>query len=132
MLTIAFSLRPEWCGNFEQSAGRGPGARSRSFSLWSAFHATVMARAAKPILIALLIAPWALAIGWIRSPERRRTLELALLLTLSTLTAFAVPVFTDAWDNVKHMFLFNLLIDTSLVWLAGFLWSQRHFLQSNK
>jgi hypothetical protein len=132
MLPIAFSLRPEWCGNFEQSAGRGPGAKSHSFSLWSTFHQRVLTPAGRAILIVLLLAPIALVAGWIRWPKERIIFEFALLLSLSALAVFAVPVYSDAWDNVKHMFLFNLAVDTGLVWMASFLWSLSRFLQSNK
>jgi hypothetical protein len=83
-------------------------------------------------LIVLLLAPIALVAGWIRWPKERIIFEFALLLSLSALAVFAVPVYSDAWDNVKHMFLFNLAVDTGLVWMASFLWSLSRFLQSNK
>jgi len=132
MLPVVFSLRPEWCGNFEQSAGFGPGAKSRRFSLWSAFHERVLSPVGKVILVVLLIAPLAIFAAWIRLPERRLRLEFAVWLVLAALIALAVAVYGEAWDNVKHMFLFNLLIDTGLVWTASVLWSARDSLQSNK
>ena len=131
MLPIAFSLRPEWCGNFEQSAGRPAGAKSGSFSLWSAFHERVLARAAKAILVMLLIAPLILIAMWIRFPGRRRGLEFAFLWVFSSLIALGAPVYGEAWDNVKHMFLFNLLIDAGLIWVMN-LCVGMVFLQSNK
>jgi hypothetical protein len=132
MLPVAFLLRPEWCGNFERSAGFAPGSKSRSFSLWSGFHEHVLARVAKPILVVLLIAPMALIAAWIGLPGKRLQIQFGLLLTLGTLIAFAAPVYGEAWDNVKHMFLFNLLVDTGLVGVTNVLWSARGSLQSNK
>jgi hypothetical protein len=115
-------LRPEWCGNFEQSAGRPPGTKSRGFSLWSSFHEQVLSPAGKVILVLLLTAPIMLAAAWVRFPERRLRLEFAVLLVLGALIALASAVYGEAWDNVKHMFLFNLLLDTGLVWLLATIW----------
>jgi hypothetical protein len=131
MLPIAFLLRPEWCGNYERSAGHPPGARSYSFSLWSAFHERILGRAAKANVVLLLIAPFILIAMWIRFPERRSGLEFALLWAFSCLISLGAPVFGEAWDNVKHMFLFNLMIDTGLIWAVN-LCVGLVFLQSNK
>ena len=114
-LPIAFSLRPEWCGNFEQAAGYPPGARSTAFALWSGFHERFLAPAGKPVLILLLAAPFAAMIGWKRMPARRLPIEFGGPLILGCLAAFAVAAFGDAWDNVKHCFLFNLQLDACLI-----------------
>jgi hypothetical protein len=120
LLPIAFSLRPEWCGNFERSAGRPPGARSSAFTLWSGFHEQVLRRMGRAILILLLVSPALAAAGWILLPARRRPIELFALLSLGCLTAFLVAALGDAWDNVKHLFLFNLMLDAGLIFGAGF------------
>lgn len=114
VLPVAFSLRPEWCGNFERSAGQPPGARSNAFSLWSSFHAQVLSRFGKSILLLLIFAPLAAIVAWIRFPLDRLRYEFYGALYLSCLIAFLVPVLGDAWDNVKHLFLFNLLLDSCL------------------
>ena len=123
LLPIAFSLRPEWCGNFERSAGRGPGARSAAFTLWSGFHEHVLRRIGRPILILLFISPAIAAIAWIRFPGWRRGIELLALLSAGCLTAFLTAALGDAWDNVKHLFLFNLMLDACLI----FCHRVRHF-----
>lgn len=120
LLPIAFSLRPEWCGNFERTAGRAPGARSTAFTLWSGFHQQVLRRIGKLILILLLVYPLVAAMAWIRFPERRRHVELLALLSLCCLTAFLTAALGDAWDNVKHLFLFNLTLDAWLIFSAAF------------
>jgi hypothetical protein len=108
LLPAAFSLRPEWCGNFEASAGRPPGAKARNFTLWSMFHERILAPVGRWILIALVLAP-ALAL--------RRGLHSKFLAALAAgaLIAFLTAACGDAWDNVKHMFLFNLLLDATLI-----------------
>jgi hypothetical protein len=120
LLPIAFSLRPEWCGNFERSAGCAPGARSNAFTLWSYFHEQVLRRIGRAILILLFISPAAAAIAWVRLPERRQSVELFALLSAGCLTAFLVAALGDAWDNVKHLFLFNLMLDACLIFGAAF------------
>ena len=115
LLPIAFSLRPEWCGNFERSAGRPPGAKDESFSPWSAFHERILGPIGRFILIALVIAPLAAIALWFKSPRRRLAVELCALLAACALVAFLTAACGDAWDNVKHMFLFNLLLDLLLL-----------------
>jgi hypothetical protein len=132
MLPAVFLLRPEWCGNFERSAGFAPGSKTRNFSLWSAFHERILARVAKTILVVLLIAPLAFIAAWARLPGMRLQIGFGALLVMGALIALAVAVYGEAWDNVKHMFLFNLLLDAGLVWIASLLWSARGSLQSNK
>jgi hypothetical protein len=123
LLPIAFSLRPEWCGNFERTAGRAPGARSAAFTLWSSFHEQGLRRIGKPILILLFVSPVIAAIAWVCLPERRRHIELLALLSVCCLTAFLVAALGDAWDNVKHLFLFNLMLDACLIFATGFILS---------
>jgi hypothetical protein len=106
VLPTAFSLRPEWCGNFERSAGLPPGAKSRGFSLWSAFHERVLTACGKLLLIALLMCPV------ICVAARRRYLEFFAMLSVCCVLSFVVAICGDAWDTVKHLFLFNLLLDT--------------------
>ncbi len=119
VLPQAFSLRPPY-GNFERSAGKPPGAHSRSFSLWSGFHERRLRRIGVIILILL---PMSLAVGalaWARGCARRRIEAFALLIACC-LAAFGVAVFGDAWDNIKHLFLFNLLLDACLISALGML-----------
>jgi hypothetical protein len=121
MLPVAFSLRPEWCGNFERSAGLPAGAKSRAFNIWAGFHEHWLTPVGKPILIALIALPWLLIGAWFRLPPHRRFIESFGLLGLCCLISFVVAICGDAWDNVKHLFLFNLLLDTCLVTALAFL-----------
>lgn len=120
LLPIAFSLRPEWCGNFERSAGRAPGARASAFTLWSGFHEQVLRRIGKLILILLFASPLITVAAWIYLPTRRRHIELFGLLSACCLAAFLTAALGDAWDNVKHLYLFNLMLDACLIFGAGF------------
>jgi len=115
VLPVAFSLRPEFCGNFERSAGRPADTKSQTFNLWSRFHEIVLTACGKLILIALLLCPVFSVAAWLRWPSRRRIIEFFGVLGVSCLLSFLVAVCGDAWDNVKHLFLFNLLLDTWMV-----------------
>ena len=117
----ALSLRPEYCGNFDRSAGRPPGARSNAVALWSRIHERCLAPIALLLLSALVLVPvggviYVLSHG--AAASARRWMELGILLATCCLTAFFVAAFGDVFDNVKHQFLFNLLLDACLVFGA--------------
>ncbi len=119
LLPNAFSLRPEWCGNFERSAGQPPGAKNRSLAFWSAFHERALGGIGRFILIALVIAPSTALFA-----RNRLTIAFLALLSLGAIVAFSTAALGDAWDNVKHMYLFNLLVDTLIVSLAAITFSR--------
>lgn len=115
LIPRAFSLRPEFCGNFERSAGHRPGAKTRSFSTWSMLHERVLGRAGRLILIALAGMPFLAVFAWFKCPKSRIKIEFTALLCACALCAFLTAALGDAWDNVKHMFLFNLCLDALLL-----------------
>jgi hypothetical protein len=86
------------------------------------FHEHVLRRIGRPILILLFISPAIAAIVWIRLPGWR-DIELLALLSAGCLTGFLTAALGDAWDNVKHLFLFNLMLDACLI----FCHRVRHF-----
>jgi len=116
-LPAALSLRPEFCGNFDKSAGRPPGAKSNAFALWSYIHERYLSRIAILLLGGVILLPaGGLVLVWRRrsTASTRRWSELGILLGACCATAFFVAAFGDASDNVKHQFLFNLLLDACL------------------
>ncbi|MGA2039834.1 MAG: hypothetical protein ABSH42_11195 [Bryobacteraceae bacterium] len=130
-LHTALSLRPAYCGNFDKSAGRPPGARSDAIALWGFVHEHCLSPIAVLLLGAAVLFPaGGLAFLWrCRStPSARRWVELAMLLAACCATAFFAAAFGDeSADNIKHQFLFNLLLDTCLGFglVAALQWLRR-------
>ncbi len=122
-------LRRDWYGNFEPSSGRPPAAQARAFALWSDFHERILPQVNKWIVFALMAAPFFAAWRWlrVRNSLARRRIALLALLPLCCLAALFSAVYGDAFDVIKHMYLFNLLLDTCLIYAASvvYLWLAR-------
>jgi hypothetical protein len=118
VLGVGLDLRPEFCGNFERSAGRPPGARSHAIELWSRIHERYLSQIGTYLLAAILLAPvfglTLLGTGR-KAPDFRRWTALGIGLALCCAIAFLAAAFGDAWDLVKHLFMFNLLLDACLL-----------------
>ena len=87
-------------------------------ALWSRFHERCLSPIALLLLGALVLVPVggvAFVLSHGTTASARRWVELGILLATCCSTAFFVAAFGDAYDNVKHQFLFNLLLDTCLV-----------------
>jgi len=123
MFPVSTSLRPEWSGNFEPGAGHPAGARSSAFSLWSGVHERVLARTIKFLFLALPLPALLALLLRIRRAKSSLRLDFASLLGLCCLAAFLTAILGDAWDNVRHLYLFNLLLDVSLLAAGSSLWS---------
>jgi len=119
-LSIATLLRPS-LGNFDSSL---PNTRSKAFALWSGFHETVLREVARLLFLLLLVPPITLVCLWLRGRTGPMSFRFLALQSSSCLVAFLAASFGDGWDTLKHMFLFNVLIDSCLFsataasWLA--------------
>jgi len=103
------------------SAGKLPGARSEAIAFWSHFHSRYLARIGGLLLLSLsvlILVCLALISTIEREGQRRRWIELFLFMVVCCLMSFVVAAFADAWDNVKHQFLFNLLLDSCLIFVV--------------
>ena len=108
-LRVAMLLRTD-LGNFARSAGYAPAGKSRAFSLWSDFHRVVLVRVARPLFFALM----ATVIGLMWRVGRSLARDFVLLLASCCLVSFLTASFGDGWETVRHMFLFNVLLDASV------------------
>jgi|HubBroStandDraft_1064217.scaffolds.fasta_scaffold00684_2 hypothetical protein len=126
------SLRLEGYGNYEPSSGLPPRTLSRAFGLWTAFHENVLTPGGKWIVFALGAWPMLSVWLWIREPcERsRRRIEILTLLPVCCLAALITAVFGDAFDLVRRLFLFHLMLDASVFVLAAIAWRAASSLSS--
>jgi hypothetical protein len=117
-------LRWTGYGNFEPSAGLSPGAQSRGFALWSGFHERVLPSVNKWVVFGLAGWPVLSVWQWVRCRDivRRRRLELLTLLPVCCLGALFSAVYGDAFDIIKHLYLFNLLLDACMLYAAAVGW----------
>jgi hypothetical protein len=121
-LQVAMLLRPD-LGNFAPSAGYPPMAKSKAFSLWSSFHEAVLLRMARPLFLLLPISLIAFFAWRLRTGAGPLYEEFFAILVLCCLTSFLTASFGDGWETIKHMFLFNALLDAWLLSIAAFGWS---------
>ena len=117
-------LRPA-LGNYEKSAGHPPFTTSQSFDLWSRAH-----KAYSPgsllgfsCFFAVNLAGIVLLYGRKRAQHHRLLLELqAALLLMAAIQFLSVVIAQGDYEPVKHLFLFNLLVNicfaSALIWLA--------------
>ena len=117
-------LRWHGYGNFEPSAGLPPSAQSRAFALWSGFHENILPHLNKWMVFALAGWPLFAVWRWVRERDavRRIRLEMSALLPVCCLAALFSAVYGDAFDVIKHMYLFNLMLDTCMLYVASAGW----------
>jgi hypothetical protein len=120
-LGVAAQLRPD-LGNFDKS--QPPAAKSQAFALWSGFHAAVVRRAARLLFFLLLLPPFAAVCWRLTGGACPLYFEFLAVQTSCCVLSFLAASFGDGWDTVRHLFLFNFLLDTCLIsavalgWLA--------------
>jgi hypothetical protein len=117
-LRIATLLRPN-LGNFDASAGYPPLTLSHAFSLWSQLHQTVLTRAGRLLFLLLPVPPVIVLIRRIATRRSELHEEFLALLFLSCFVSFMTASLGDATDTIRHMFLFNVLLDACLLAVAA-------------
>ncbi|MEO6726696.1 MAG: hypothetical protein ABIU20_01050 [Blastocatellia bacterium] len=108
-------------GNYEKSTALPARTESHRWSVWSSFKQQYW-----PKSLWLLAGYWLLLLalllkGYRQSSRPERTLrDFFLMLWLMMLAAFVTPMLGDGEsDLIKHLFLFNVLFDLSLLLLSG-------------
>ncbi len=120
----AFDLQPPNLGNFESSSGFKSYAKSTKLVVWSGLRQIVL-----PQSIWTLAALFMVNIGAVivkikkfdKTLADRLISELHLTLTLMAFIQFMTVLLAEGtFELVKHMYLFNILIDVSLVFLIAY------------
>jgi hypothetical protein len=118
-------MRPP-LGNFDPSSGMSIGAHSSAFALWSDFHEHILARAARPLFFMLPVPALILLLKRISGRPILPHLQFFALLGLCAMTMFLGIIFVSPWETIKHMLIFNTLLDAFLICGALSLWSAAH------
>lgn len=116
----AFQLRHSELGNFEESAGFGRRAQSDGFDAWSEIRSGWIANSA--ITPLLILGALVVGIVFLHLPNARvATLPVPLrdfftLLALMALLSYVTAVVGEGeYELVKHMFLFNAIVDAIFI-----------------
>lgn len=110
-VSTGLALRPPY-GNYEKKAGKPAGAHSEGFIVWSSIRETVLPR--QFWFVALVLA---VSFGCALWP-RKSACATGLFLLFPFLCALQLGMIacaSDPSDMVRHMFLFNLLLDITLL-----------------
>jgi hypothetical protein len=116
-------LRPADLPNYREQDGYPPRTLATRFSLWSNLRsATLRVFPYFPVLI--FLAPWIALF----TPLRLRfgpLLPVALALSAAGIEEFCFSALTDALDNSRHLFLFQVLTELLILLLAAALFPRR-------
>jgi hypothetical protein len=112
--TLGLTLRPGY-GNYPKAAGFPPGAISRGFDIWSSVRESMLPKSVWTVLGILAAAVVVAVRPWRSLPVAGFRILLALLCILQL---GMVACASDPSDVKRHMFLFNLLLDVTLMLAA--------------
>ena len=115
LFPIATGIRPECCANFTPSSGLPPGTHATTFTVWSKLHEQVFGRITKFLLLGLCIS----FVLYLQSGKPGSLSNVLAVLSALCITAFLTAAFGDANEPVKHQYLFNLLLDMTLLLLLA-------------
>lgn len=116
-------------GKYERASGYPPQPQAASFGWWTAFRSALFRWAPWHVLVwfgAVAVVSIRIMIrGW---PQARVAL-LCLMLTGMAVTELAVSSLSDAGETERHLFLFHVLTDFTIlcavVWAAQRVWRDR-------
>jgi hypothetical protein len=116
-------IRPWNLGNFRRDAGRAPGAQTTRFASWSTLRSTLFRR--WPWHIVIWYTLWFSVAVWLllRGGARRVTVLLALGVGAMAIGEYFVASLADAVETYRHLLLFHLLTDLTVLFAAGWVLS---------
>jgi hypothetical protein len=118
-LPVAILVSPP-LGSLDRSSGLPPGSTSGAFSLVTDLHQRILIGGAR-LLFLLLPVPAVIAfIRRIYTGKRRLAEECFGLLGLCCITSFLGVTFSSPWETIKHMLVFNFLMDACLLCTGAF------------
>ncbi len=117
--TAAPVLRPKDMANFRAKDGYPPQTMATRYSLWSNLRSDAL-RAFPYHVLLFYLAPWIVWIaGWKWSTLRSPIMPLALVLSAAGVMEFAMSTLTDALDNSRHLFMFQVITEVMILFFAA-------------
>jgi len=119
LMTAAPVLRPKDMANFRSKDGYPPGTMATRFSLWSNLRSTMLAEYPYHILL-IYLAPWFIGLAsWKWRRLYSPVLPVTLALSAAGILEFAMSALTDALDNSRHLFLFQVITEVMVLMLSA-------------
>jgi hypothetical protein len=104
-------LRPTDMANYRAQDGFPPRTMATRFSLWSNIRSALLREFPYHVLL-IYLAPWiALAAGWKWRWLRSPLLPLGIMLSVAGIGEFTMSTLTDALDNSRHLFVFQVITE---------------------
>ena len=112
-------LRPTDMANFRQKDGYPPAMLATRFSFWSDLRRDMLRQFPYHVLV-IYLAPWLMWIaGWRWARLRSPVMPLALILSAAGVMEFGMSALTDALDNSRHLFLFQIITEVMILTFAA-------------
>ena len=112
-------IRPKDMANYREKDGFPPRAMATRFSLWSTLRGAVLNWFPYHVLL-IYLAPWVAALAaWKRPGLRSPLLPLAVALSVAGAAEFTMAALTDALDNSRHLFIFQVTTELLILMIAA-------------
>ncbi len=116
-------LRPRDMANYRQKDGYPPRAMATRFSLWSNIRGSLLQVFPYHVLL-IYLAPWlAFFLAW-KNKRWPPILPVALMLSIAGTAEFTMSALTDALDNSRHLFIFQVITELLILLIAAALLSR--------
>jgi hypothetical protein len=119
LVSSAAVLRPKDMANYREEDGFPPRTLATRFSLWSSMRSRFSSMLPH-FVIAIYLAPWLYAIlAWKYRQLRSPLIPVAIALSLGGVMEFELSTLTDALDNSRHLFIFQVITELLILMIAG-------------
>ena len=112
-------LRPKDMANFREKDGYPPRAMATRFSLWSNLRSQLLQSLPYHVL-PIYLAPFLVWLaGWKWRSLWSPLLPLAMIVSTAGVMEFAMSSLTDALDNSRHLFMFQIITEMMILLIAA-------------
>ncbi len=127
----AYVMRPDYLGNFAWIQHKGAGAMAQRFDLWRSIRSKLPQNLWFWVMFSLIYVSVCLSFFRKRSPKVRGVAFMSFMVFFAAFLQFPIPFVGEGQNElVKHLFLYNVLFDSVLITVVGFVchqvWSVIH------